>query len=350
MLLTDDDGDITTPPAARPIPWITIRVQDWDGAAWQDMGDDTDGDGVRDANFWVWDTFQEDTDTGLLFAANQNGVRQIEVDPSAGVVRFLEAQANAGGPSTLPRPEWRVVATYVPRVMRVTDNWTDDFQPSATVMPVETITVPEPYILPAGDPTVMLDFVRPERLMVTSKRRTPDGQPVLWYETLSRPAWVAITGDADLTWMRDSDDDLDVFTEDLVAGVLSFDAYRDVGPVEAPLERGVMETHAAVPVAVPYVYWTNASADVPYVGVDASVTPAMVVGPTIVSLFYTSASPYASVDPTDPAGVPTFDPDGAGGAGIRYGVDPGGDTDLFYGALSPRTIPTGRPDLPATGW
>jgi len=355
----DGDSNLATPPVFRQIPWITVRVQEWDAAAgqWIDVNRDLDNDGTLDGPM-VWAEFSEDTDTGLLYATNAQGVRHIEIDPAAGVVRFLEALPNApaAGNSTIPERGFRVVATYVPQALRMTDNSVDDGQPAATFIPprtgaptadpTETIRVPEPFVIPGGAPNRPIDFLRPERLVLVSAQTNPTGESVLYYQTFSTPLHPGDTTAWDLrdrTVAQDTDDDVALWATD--PGYI----YTDSGPVPVPVQRGVLESQAAVPVAMPYVWWTNRLRNamgyiqVPLVDYSDAATPAIVLGPTMVTLFFSGAGAFAPVDPSG-SGIVTFDPDGDPQAATplepRYAEQPPADVDLYYGAFCPRTIPT----------
>jgi len=338
-----DDGD-TDPNTGDPAGgnWIEIRVQEFAGGAWADVAGQT------------WDTFTEDPATGLLFAMSPNGVRAIEIDPAAGLVRFNETRAQLADPSTVPAANQRVLATYTARALRLTTSSFDEGQPAATIMPwafdrttdePEVIHVPASVLDPgAQDPDALFDFIRPERLMLLFTRKTAQGQHVLYYQTLSVPLDPDDNtpyDERDPTWMFDDDNDRG-------KGDVWFPyQYTDSGPTAVPLERNVHESRVA-PVAMPYVWWTRSLQDSAGVYLSAfrdfltDSGLSTVVGPTTVWLFYATAAPHTPVDPE--SGAPVHLPDEG-----TYAADAPGDLDIFYGALSPRTIPTYRQDVDLSG-
>ncbi len=252
--------------------------------------------------------------TGLLVHF-ENNVRTVEVDPTIGLVRFVD-------PASQPDQSTEVKATYTPLTMRVTTSALNEFEPVGVVLPEQTILVNKDY-----DPSNNLwqdrTYDLPERLIVLFKRASELGDVSLYWASLSRPLTTNPSGDPS-------------FRRDVVRTDGSMDdtaEYVDERGAAVPLAESLDEYTLSVAVA-PYVWFTDVlevgneltSPYVPRPGGAATPAPdGQVIGPAVIWMFYGGAGRKSVRD---------FDP-----AAASYNFPYAADWDLYYAVFSPRQAP-----------
>lgn len=302
----------------------------------------------------------EDPVTGYLFAENPGGGRTVEVDPTVGLVRFVDE-------ALVPGETDVVTADFVPQTMRLTRASQDSSQPTVALLPPEVMSIPytEATTGTGSSGVVRTEVELPLRMALLYKRHDAQGRMRLLYETFSMPfsaPSATAPGGQQLHWRKISDP-----AEGAAAWghpVINYpiDGHRepipfyvDRQPTHVPLDETAGELYVSAQ-PVRYVWYTDTRntdlsdpAVSPLVPAFAELGPTVtvsdgplgdqrlqeVVGPTVLWFMYTSTAEKT------PEGedwqAEAWHVTGVGDEGVGFLYD--ADWDLYFGVLSPQAIP-----------
>lgn len=330
------------------------------------------GDPAAGGTAHSWNTWREDPVSGYLYAVNPGGGREVEVDPTVGLVRFVDD-------TIVPNQTQTVTATFIPQTMRLTRASQDSGQPVVALLPPETIDMPYAEALTGGIGNIVRTPVDlPLRMVLLYKRFDPQGRVRLMYETFSMPFCYPSEHIADPTdpaapttqlfWQKitnpgTSGNAYPVIDYPVNGGSEPIPFYTDRPPTHVPLDETAGELYVTAQPAQ-YVWYTAAGnmnlADPlvsPYIppfemlgGLSGGLRE--VVGPTVIWFMFSSTAeklPFMAA-----SGTPGEDWQNemwglyGGGDETAYGYD--ADWDMYFGVLSPQAIPrTTILDMSTTG-
>jgi hypothetical protein len=311
----------------------------------------------------------EDPVTGYLFAENAGGGRTVEVDPTVGLVRFVDE-------TLVPGETNLVTADFYPQTMRLTRASQDSAQPFVALLPPEVMSIPYTEATATGTATgqmVRTDVELPLRMALIYKRYDAQGRMRVLYETFSMPfsaPSATAPGGQQLHWMKVSDPEdgaatwgHPVINYPIDGGTEPIPFYVDRQATHVPLDEAAGELYVTAQ-PVRYVWYTDARntdlsdpATAGRVPAFADLGPTVsiaggpfgnqtlqeVVGPTVLWLMFSSTA-EKSIGLQDLPTAPSEDwlnerwgVYGAGDEGATYLYD--ADWDLYFGVLSPQAIP-----------
>lgn len=303
----------------------------------------------------------EDPITGYLFAENAGGGRTVEVDPTVGMVRFVDE-------ALVPGETDAVTADFIPQTMRLTRASQDSAQPHVALLPPEVMSIPytEATSTAAGTGRmVRTDVELPLRMVLLYKRHDAQGRMRLLYETFSMPFTApsaTAPGGEQLFWQKVSDPaegasrwGHPVIHYPIDGGTEAIPFYVDRQATHVPLDEATGELYVSAQ-PVRYVWYTDARntnlsdpatmGRVPAfaeLGSTLNITGGplgnqtlqQVVGPTVLWLMYSSTAEKTAEGEVWQDEEWAVAGTGDGGVGFLYEAD----WDLYFGVLSPQAIP-----------